>query len=128
MGGVSSGGLSPTPFAPGTHLSLTHEPCYSFTCDMPPSIFQLAMDAWTPIPASVCDKDLLNLLHQLSIFLVVPAGRTPAPGIKSAFGHAKNLAHDHHGKFVLVLFNKLIFHLLSREKMLTAFFNMSRSS
>jgi hypothetical protein len=121
MGGVSSGGLYPTPFAHGTYLSLTHEPRYSFACDVPPWIFQLALDAWTPLSASVCDKNLPNLLHQLNIFLVVSAGRTPAPGIKSAFGHAKNLAHDHHGKFLLVLFNTLIFHLLSREKMLITF-------
>src|SRR5258707_13972776 len=103
MGGVSLGGLHPTPFAPGTHLRLTHEPRYSFAGDVSPLVFQLTMDAWAPISASVCDKDLPDLLHQLSIFLVVPAGRTLAPGIKSAFGNPKNLAHDHHGKFLLVL-------------------------
>lgn len=33
--------------------------------------------------------------------------------------NSENVAHDHHGKFVLVLFDKLIVHLDSREKMLT---------
>jgi hypothetical protein len=37
------------------------------------------------------------------------------------------MTHDDNGKFMLVLFNKLIFHLESREKMLTTFFRMSRS-
>jgi hypothetical protein len=117
MSGVSPGGLRSTPFAPGTHLCLMHEPRYSFAGDVSPLIFQLTLDAWAPISASVCDKDLPDLLRQLSIFLVVPAGRTLAPGIKSAFGNPKNLAHDHYGKFVLILFNELIVHLLSREKM-----------
>src|SRR5690348_8989970 len=31
------------------------------------------------------------------------------------------MAHDNNGKFVLVLFNKLMFHLDSREKMRTVF-------
>lgn len=127
MGGVSPGGLDPTPFAPGTHLCLTHESRYSFASDVSPLIFQLARDAWAPISASVGEKDLPDLLRQLSIFLVVPADRTLAPGRKSAFGNLKDLAHHHHGKFVLVLFNTLIFHLLSREKMLTTFFRISRS-
>jgi hypothetical protein len=121
MGSVPPGGLDPTPFAPGSQLRLTHQPRYAFASDVSPLIFQLALDAWAPISASVCDKDLPDLLHELSIFLVVPAGRTLAPGIQSTFGKIKNLAHDHHGKCGLVLFNKPVFHLLSREKMLTTF-------
>lgn len=71
--------------------------------------------------ASVCDKVMPDLLSQLSIFSVTSAGRTLAPGVESAFGNAKHLAHHHDGKLVLVLFDKMIDHLLSREKMLTAF-------
>src|SRR5438046_1021772 len=41
--------------------------------------------------------------------------------------NTKYLAHHHDGKLLLVLFDKLIVHLLSREKMLTTFFNISRS-
>lgn len=67
------------------------------------------------------NKDLPDLLRQLSIFLMVSAGRTLAPGGESTFGHAKHLAHHRDRKFLLVLFNELIFHLLSREKMLTPF-------
>jgi hypothetical protein len=85
------------------------------------------MDAWTPISASVCDKDLPDLTSESSIFSVVLAGSTLAPGVESTFGNAKDLAHHHDGKFMLVLFDKLIYHLLSREKMLTTFFSISRS-
>ena len=85
------------------------------------------MDAWTPLAASVGDKDLPDLASQLSIFSVASADRTLAPGVESAFGNAKHLAHDHDGKLLLVLFDQLLFHWLSREKMLTTFFNISRS-
>jgi hypothetical protein len=85
------------------------------------------MDAWTPRSASVCDKDLPDLASQLSIFSVASADRTLAPGVEAAFGNAKHLAHDHDGKRLLVLFDKLLFHLLSREKMLTTCFSLSRS-
>jgi len=64
-------------------------------------------------------KRLSNLLNDLSIFSLVLAG------VKAAFRDSKNTAHHHDGKFLLMLFNKLIFYLLSREKMLTASDRMS---
>src|SRR6266571_6343224 len=73
------------------------------------------------------DKDLPNLLSEASIFSFAPAGRALAPGVKATFRDSQHLAHGRNGKFLLVLFDKLIFHLDSREKMLTTFFNMSRS-
>ena len=42
-----------------------------------------------------------------------------APSVIATFPDSKHFAHDHDGKFLLVLFDKLIFHLESREKMLT---------
>jgi hypothetical protein len=85
------------------------------------------MDAWTAISASVSGKDLPNLLRKVSLFSGALTGRALAPGVKAAFRDSEHVAHPRDGKFVLVLFNKLTFHLESREKMLTAFFNMSRS-
>jgi len=70
---------------------------------------------------------LSNVFSQLSIFSFVLADRTFAPGVKATFGNSKDLAHNHNGKFMFVSFNALRLHLLSREKMLTAFFPMSRS-
>src|SRR5579883_2445205 len=123
MSGIAFGGLDPTRFSPGTHLRLTHQSRPPLASDASPLVFQLAMDAWAPVSASVRDNDLPDLLNQLSIFSAASAGRTLAPGGESAFGNAKHLAPHHNGKLVLVLFNKLIDHLLSREKMLTTFFN-----
>jgi hypothetical protein len=92
-----------------------------------PLVLQLPLDARTPISASVPDKDLPNLLCELSIFSLALAGRALTPGIKAAFRDSKHVTHDHDRKFVLLLFDKLIFHLESREKMLTTFFKISRS-
>jgi hypothetical protein len=72
-------------------------------------------------------KHLSNLLRDLSIFSVALTGGTLAPSVEATFRDSKHTAHHHDGKFVLVLFDKLIFHLDSREKMLIAFFSISRS-
>src|SRR5215471_10225640 len=85
------------------------------------------MNTRTAISLSMSVKYLSNLFSEQSIFSLASTGGTLAPGIKSAFGDTKHLAHDHDGKLMLVLFNKLIFHLDSREKMLTTFFRISRS-
>lgn len=79
------------------------------------------MDAWASISASVREKYLPDLLSKLSIFSRALTGRTLAPGIKVTFRDSQHIAHHHDGKFVLVLFNTLLFHLESREKMLTTF-------
>lgn len=121
MGRIAFGGQHTPPFAQGPDIRLTHQPGYSFAGGSVSLIFQFTMNAWTPVSASMGHKDLPNFLCELSIFSGMLAGRTLAPGRESAFGNVKHLAHHHDGKFVLVLFNKLIFHLLSREKMLTTF-------
>jgi hypothetical protein len=127
VGRVSCGGLHPMPFLLGRKSRLTHEPGHPFASDASPLILQLPLDARTPVSASVRDKDLSDLLRKLSIFSLTLAGRTLAPGIQATFRDSEHVAHDDDGKFVLVLFNKLIPHLESREKMLTTFFSMSRS-
>src|SRR6266567_4124662 len=68
----------------------------------------------------------LCLTHQASHSFAL-TGRALAPGIQATFRDSENLAHDHDSKFALVLFDKLIFHLDSREKMLRTFFSISRS-
>src|SRR3974390_3443240 len=127
MGSVSFGGQHPASFAPGGESSFTHQPGHSFARSALPLILQLTMNARAAISASMGDKDLPNLLRELSIFSFASAGRTLAPGIKATFRDSKHVAHDHDGEFLLVLFHKLICHLESREKMLTTFFNISRS-
>jgi hypothetical protein len=56
-------------------------------------------------------KHLSNLLPALSIFSLALTGGTLAPSVEATFRDSKRLAHDHYRKFVLVLFDKLIFHL-----------------
>src|SRR5437870_785941 len=66
-------------------------------------------------------KCLSKLVYQVSIFSVMRADRTLAPGIKPAFRDSEHVTHHRNSKLLLVSFNKPIFHLDSREKMLTAF-------
>ncbi len=128
MGSVSSGGQHPPPFALGIQLCLTHQPGHPFAGDASPLI--LADSRWMRglpyLPRWVANT-CSNLLGELSIFSFAPTGRTLAPGIQATFRDSKHVAHDHDRKFLLVLFDKLIFHLDSREKMLTTFFSISRS-
>src|SRR6266700_8077608 len=72
-------------------------------------------------------KYLPNFLFETSIFSFTSAGGTLAPGVKAAFRDLKHTTHHHYGKLLLVLFDKLICHRWSREKMLTTFFRISRS-
>jgi hypothetical protein len=73
--------------------------------------------AWTPLSLRVRGKHLSNLFRKLSIFSLASTGGTLAPGVEAAFRDVKNLAHHHNGKFLLVLFNKLLLHLDSYENL-----------
>src|SRR5579875_356372 len=119
MGRVSFGGQHPTSFALGRERGFTHQPGHSFARSIAPLILQLTMNAWAAISASMGSVNLPNLLCELSIFSCAPAGRPLAPGIQATFRDSKHVAHDHDREFLLVLVDKLIFHLESREKMLT---------
>jgi hypothetical protein len=108
-------------FAPGAHVRLTHQPGHPFAGGCATLIFQFTMNARTAISSLVREKYLSNLLRQLSIFPLALTGRTLAPGIKATFRDSEHVAHHHNGKFLLVLIDEPIFHLESREKMLTPF-------
>ncbi len=124
---ISPGREHATVFALGIQLSLTHQPGDSFARDLAPLIFDLPTNPWRSIPALVLIKHLANGLRELSIFSMTLAGGALAPSVKAAFGNLKDSTHDDDGKLLLVLFDKLISHLDSREKMLIAFFSISRS-
>src|SRR5450759_5896766 len=88
---------------------------------------QISVDTWCAISPLMLFKYLPDLLGQLSIFSLPSADWTFAPGVKAAFRDREHMTHHHDGKFMLVLFNKTIFHLYFREKILTTFFRISRS-
>lgn len=127
MGGVSLAGEHPTMFAPGCYLCLTHQASHSFAGEASALIAQFPVDARTPISTLVLFKHLPNLLSEESIFSFALTGRALAPSIQATFRDSENVAHDHDRKFLLVLFDTLLFHLDSREKMLRTFFSIPRS-
>jgi len=88
---------------------------------------QLGMQAWAALSATMRVKLLSNLFYELGNFSFALTGRTLSPGVKATFRDTQHSAHDDNREFLLVLFDKLLFHLESREKMPTTFFNISRS-
>ena len=127
MGCISSGGDHPPSFSLGSDPRLAHQSGHPFARTPHPLITQVGVKARTPLSARVRGKPLSNRFRKLSIFSLVSTGGTLAPGVEAAFRDIKNLAHHHNGKFLLVLCNKLILHVDSREKMITPFFTISRS-
>jgi hypothetical protein len=105
----------------------THEPSYSFARTMDPLLVEFGMHTRTPIHFAMREKNLPNLGHDESIFSFAPAGWALAPCIIATFRDSEYPAHGHNGKLLLLLFDKLLFHLDSREKMLTTFLRISRS-
>jgi hypothetical protein len=127
MSCVPACGKHTTPFAFGAQPCLTHQSGHPFAGDASSLIAQLGMQAWATVSATMRVKLLSNLFWELGIFSFALTGGTLSPGIKATFRDTKHSAHDDNGKFLLVLFDKLLFHLDSREKMPTTFFQISRS-
>jgi hypothetical protein len=71
-------------------------------------------------------KHFPNLLRDLSIFSLVLASWALSPCILATFGYVKHTTHDRNSTLLLVLFDELVFHRWSWEKMLTTFFRISR--
>lgn len=80
---VSAGSQHSTLFASDGKCRFPHQPGNPFARDALSLLLQLHLDAWTPISASVRDKDLFNFLRSSSIFALAPAGRTLTPGIQA---------------------------------------------
>src|ERR1044071_6107344 len=110
MGSVSFGGQHPTSFALGAQFCLTHQPRHPFAGDASSLIAQLDIQAWATVSATMSVKLLSNLFCELGIFSFALTGGTLAPGVQATFRDSKHSAHDDNGEFVLVLFDKLIFH------------------
>ena len=108
-----------------SHALFWQEASHSFAGEASALSMQFSVDARTPISALVLVKHLPNFLGEESIFSFALTGRALAPGIKATFRDSKYIAHDHEREFMLVLFDKLILHLDSREKMLRTFFGKS---
>ena len=84
-------------------------------------ITQFRMQARAAVSAMMRVKLLSHLLRELGIFSFALSGGTLSPGREATFRDLKHSAHDDTGAFLLVLFDKLIVHLDSREKMPTTF-------
>src|SRR5712691_30072 len=127
MGGVSPGGHDSPALSSRTEIGLAHQPGHPFARDASPLLTQLDVETRTAISALMSTKPLSKLFCELGIFSRVLADRALQPGVIATLVYSEHTAHDHNRKFLLILFNELISHLDSREKMPTAFFNISRS-
>lgn len=90
-------------------------------------IFELGVQAWTPVSLLMSDPDLPNRVRKLSLVAGAPTGRVLAPGRQAPCGDSETLAHDDHGNVLLVVVEHRRVHGLSREKMLPPGWRKSRS-
>ena len=127
MSWVLACGQHTPPVAFGTQPCLTHQSSHPFARDASRLLAQLGMQAWAAVSATMRVELLSNLLCEVGIFSFALTGGALAPGVKTTFRDLKHSAHDDYGELLLVLVDKLLFHLDSREKMPTTFFNLSRS-
>jgi hypothetical protein len=127
MSCVPACGKHTSAFVFGTQPCLTHQSGHPFAGDASSLIAQLGMQAWAALSATMSVKLLSNLFYELGIFSFALTGGTLSPGVKATFRDTQHSAHDDNREFLLVLFDTLLVHLDSREKMPTTFFNLSRS-
>ena len=85
------------------------------------------MDSRATVHTTIGLENAFDLVGEFGIFSAVLARLALAPGIVSTDRHVKHSAHQRKGSLVPVLLNEMVSHSLSREKMSTAFFRMSRS-
>jgi hypothetical protein len=88
---------------------------------------QLGMHPWAPIPTAVGMVSHLNVLGKLTIFSLMVTHRAFAPGVVPTQRHVEGLTEQAHRILLPMVFDELKPHGWLREKMATAFFNMSRS-
>ena len=105
-------------------LHQAHDPLASTTHT---ARLQSGMNAWTAIHLMVLQEKRLDFRSKLRIFSRVRADGPPAPGVIATHRHLEHLAHPRDRILVLMLGHKLILHPWLREKMLIAFFRISRS-
>jgi len=88
---------------------------------------QRRMNPRTAIDLAVGLIDPLDMLSQHRIFSAPPAGSAFVPGVVSTHGDLQDSTHRGDGVLLLMLCYESVLHLDFREKMLTTFFEMSRS-
>lgn len=88
---------------------------------------QFRMNSWTSVHTSIVLKSRLDLRRKGRIFPAVLTRFTVVPGVIPADGNLKHMTHHRHWIVSTMLSNELILHSWLREKMLMAFFKMSRS-
>src|SRR5579875_2501232 len=115
MSWVPAGGQHTPPVAFRVRCDLPHQSGHPFARDASSLLVQFGMQARAAVSAMIRVKLLSNLLRELGIFSFALTGGTLSPGREATFRDLKHSAHDDNGEFLLVLIDKLIFHLDSRE-------------
>src|SRR5206468_4207940 len=90
-------------------------------------ITQLRMDAWASITAFVRLSRHGDILYQSGIFSAVLTGLAFAPGRRPADRYLQHTTHHRNWILSRISSDKVILQTYAREKMPSAFFNISRS-
>src|SRR5258708_4781364 len=94
---------------------------------MNPLCMEFCVETWTPRDASIALKRCFHFFSELSIFSALLAEFSFPPSRESAHGSFQHVTHHRHWILPVVISDKLRLHSWLREKMLPAFFKMSRS-
>jgi len=109
-------------------LVQAHEAGHTLLATLHTLLLQSSMDARAPVRSTT---DLIRLLdfHQENFILLNSlTRRTRTPSIIATASNSQHSAHALDSKLTFMLNHEFVDHRLFREKMLTAFFRMSRSS
>jgi hypothetical protein len=88
---------------------------------------KFTVDAWAAVDLVVCFVHSLDPLVQFLVRHLLRAGRPLVPSVVAARRHIQRLAHKRDREFIPMVIDELESHFLGCEKMVTAFFSMSRS-
>jgi hypothetical protein len=107
--------------------SFSHQACHSLARAGKSLISELALYTRTTVAVPMLLENGANLHFQLSILLRSPTLGSSSPSVVAADGNVQYPALQSNGMLMAMLFNEGVSHRSWGAKILTAFFNTSRS-
>ena len=110
-----------------SYSTLLHQSRHTWSGHFKSPGIQFIRNPWTSVTGSALRMDPSNFRKEHAVFIMMIGGKPSLPGIKSTSAYFKYFTHHPNRKFSLMIFYELVDFLSLTEKMLTAFFKISRS-
>lgn len=111
----------------GLNAMFVHESCDSMASTGVSLLIERLMHAWASIGLVAFLMYLLDAFQQLLVFHLSLADRALLPRVVATTGHFEHLTHEGDAELLPMLVDELVSHRIVCEKMVTAFFSISRS-